>query len=131
MNDNITLTTNEAEAGLKATLHCFDERKFSCTVIKVSGSGKTVMVQEDAPALIEINEKTGEQLSTHVPNPQGAIHVYTLGVTGGWKRKDKQKSPLLYIWREQQVFTKKEIEVKLRKLQEAQDFWKAKLGNAA
>lgn len=55
-----------------------------CTVVEVSPSGKTVVVQDDSYTRTDSNGMSESQDYTFTPNPNGGKTTYTLRKNGRW-----------------------------------------------
>lgn len=70
----------EPEIGMGVTI-CYWSDRMAGTIVDISASGKTLIIQEDNSFRIDNNGMSDCQEYTYSPNPNGQTHVAT-------KRKD-------------------------------------------
>lgn len=70
------------KVGMGATMVVGSDR-YAYTIVKVSESGKTIVIQSDIEK--QVGEYFGNQKWEHTPNPEGAMRTVRLGKSGMYK----------------------------------------------
>lgn len=83
----ITANANTVpEVGMGATILSWTDRH-AATIVEVSKSGKSIVVQEDNAKRVDTNGMSDAQNYEHTPNTDAPRITYTLRKNGQWVRQ--------------------------------------------